>query len=84
MKETVDLEGLSTKIYGKYLKFLQQKVHEVFDSPNAPPADRKVHGVVDSKRKNELHDGFDTQDDTINFSEIPVENSNLQKAAGLV
>ena len=35
MKETVDLEGLATKIYGKYLKFLQQKVHEIFDSPNA-------------------------------------------------
>lgn len=33
MRETVDLDGLSIKIYGKYLKFLQQKVHEVIDKP---------------------------------------------------
>lgn len=33
MRETVDLDGLSIKIFGKYLKFLQQKVAARWEDP---------------------------------------------------
>ena len=36
MRETVDLDGLGVKIFGKYLKFLQQKVASKLDEELNP------------------------------------------------
>ena len=48
MRETVDLDGLGVKIFGKYLKFLQQKVATKLDEELNPSTDAKV-----KQRKNE-------------------------------
>ena len=42
MRETVDLDGLGVKIFGKYLKFLQQKVAAKLDEELNPTTDAKV------------------------------------------
>lgn len=39
MRETVDIEGLSEKIFGKYLKFIQQKVSA--PGPHISPVGQK-------------------------------------------
>ena len=46
MRETVDLDGLGVKIFGKYLKFLQQKVAAKLDEELNPTPDP----VVEQKR----------------------------------
>lgn len=42
MRETVDLDGLGVKIFGKYLKFLQQKVAAKLDEELNPTPDPVV------------------------------------------
>ena len=42
MRETVDLDGLGVKIFGKYLKFLQQKVAAKLDEELNPTPDPKA------------------------------------------
>ena len=90
MRETVDLDGLAIKIYGKYLKFLQQKVHEIIDRPPQPlGAAGTGAGAGNSSTKDvgdnmNLNVNENTVNDTMNFNDLQVESSKLQKAAGLV
>ena len=95
MRQTVDLDGLAIKIYGKYMKFLQQKVHEIIDRPPTPLVGGKPKvNEEDARRKMDQENrdlmadnlvGLNSNvNDTMNFSEIPIENSKLQKAAGMV
>ena len=83
MRETVDLDGLAIKIYGKYLKFLQQKVHEIIDRPPALNQGGKKDEEERKKKENienkEISDGLNgtMANDTMNFSELPIENSKL-------
>ena len=91
MRETVDLDGLSIKIYGKYLKFLQQKVHEVIDRPpisSLPDPEPVSVDVLNRENRNMVDNlggqGRTNQNDTMNFSEIPIENSKLNKAASMI
>lgn len=81
MRETVDLDGLAIKIYGKYLKFLQQKVHEVIDDPKGPSLSKPV--PEDTQITKNQGSNINAND-TLNFSELPIENSKLQQAAGMV
>ena len=98
MRETVDLDGLAIKIYGKYLKFLQQKVHEIIDRPPTPNVQNdknqrrdqeEERKKMDAENQNLMADnlvGLNSinPNDTMNFSEIPIESSKFQKAVGLV
>ena len=51
MSLTVDLEGLAIKIYGKYLKFLQQKVQEIMNRP--PISTNTKKDELEEKKKRE-------------------------------
>ena len=51
MSLTVDLEGLAIKIYGKYLKFLQQKVQEIMNRPPITTSTKKDE--LEEKKKRE-------------------------------
>ena len=51
MSLTVDLEGLAIKIYGKYLKFLQQKVQEIMNRP--PITTNTKKDELEEKKKRE-------------------------------
>ena len=55
MRETVDLDGLGVKIFGKYLKFLQQKVAAKLDPATSLRAIATIRNVwrrceVEAKR----------------------------------
>ena len=81
MRETVDLDGLAIKIYGKYLKFLQQKVHEIIDRPPQPvgAAGAGASGASNANINDNvnLNVNENTVNDTMNFNDLQVESSKL-------
>ena len=88
MRETVDLDGLGVKIFGKYLKFLQQKVAAKLDEELNPTPDPKTM----QKKKDQMEQAEKAIQDnwelgSVHMSEAPIENSaqnRLRDAGKLV
>lgn len=49
MRETVDVEGLADKIFGKYLKFVETKARSPGPHINIPAQQKAKESTVDTK-----------------------------------
>ena len=83
-RETVDLDGLAIKIFGKYMKFLQGKVldrQQRGNDPKSPAATGKPN-VPEPNPGDDLHS---TTVQSVHMSEFPIESSaQMQNAKDLV
>ena len=76
MRETVDLDGLGVKIFGKYLKFLQQKVAAKLDEELNPSsgknnAEKKIAAAAAADQA--IQDNWELG--SVHMSEAPIETS---------
>ena len=54
MRETVDVEGLADKIFGKYLKFVETKARSPGPHINLPAQRKSERETVDTKDPQEM------------------------------
>ena len=84
-RETVDLDGLALKIFGKYLKYLQGKVLDRQQRPVADTGGNKTNlkppAPLPPEPIGNMTEDFGSQSVSVHMSEFPIERSAQDQGA---